>query len=221
MSLKMYRLILVLLILCSLIFLGSFRFASTHEPFSTIAKLSGNSDSIPVKLYTSKISEALRYCRKNKMDTCFAIFIDYSIHSGKKRAFLLDLQKDSITDSLLVSHGCGDMPWGWDYSKNNPQFSNDFESHRSSLGKFKIGARGYSSWGINVKYILHGLEITNSNALKRIIVMHGWGDVSDHEVYPNGTPEGWGCPAFSNSGMTKIDSILQNKKKAVLLWGFK
>lgn len=180
-----------------------------------------HADSSMGKSYIGKISEAKSYCRKHRMDTSFAILIDYSIHSGKKRTFLVDLQNDSIIDTLMVSHGCGDMPWGYDFSKDAPQFSNDFESHRSSLGKFKIGSRGYSSWGINVKYTLHGLEASNSNALKRIIVMHGWGDVTDHEVYPRGTPEGWGCPAFSNAGMTKIDSLLKSKKNAVLLWGFK
>lgn len=213
----MTRILIVIAILLCITALGA-KFFSANE---CRLALSVHEDSSIVKSYIDKITEAKSYCRKHRMDTNFAILIDYSIHSGKKRAFLVNLQKDSIIDTLLVSHGCGDMPWGYDLSKDAPQFSNDFEGHRSSLGKFKIGSRGYSSWGINVKYTLHGLEASNSNALKRIIVMHGWGDVTDHEVYPRGTPEGWGCPAFSNAGMTKIDSLLKSKKNAVLLWGFK
>lgn len=213
----MIRVFSFVALLFSFTALGAIWLSKTNYGISETSQ----NDSSSVKSYLSKIAEAKSYCRKHHMDTSFAIFIDYSIHSGKKRAFLVNLQKDSIMDTLMVSHGCGDMPWGYDFSKDAPQFSNDFESHRSSLGKFKIGSRGYSSWGINVKYTLYGLETSNSNALKRIIVMHGWGDVTDHEVYPRGTPEGWGCPAFSNAGMTKIDSILKSKKSAVLLWGFK
>ena len=178
------------------------------------------SDTISVKTYSDKISAAMLYVRQHKMDTNMALLIDYSCHSGKKRAFIVDLQKSVITDSFMVSHGCGNMPWAYDFSKNQAQFSNEFESHCSSLGKYKIGQRAYSSWGINVKYVLYGLEPSNSNALKRLIVMHGWGDVPDHEVYPAGTPEGWGCPAFSNAGMQKIDTVLQKTKKPVLLWAF-
>jgi hypothetical protein len=178
------------------------------------------SDTLSIKTYSDKIHAALLYARQNKMDTSLALLIDYSCHSGKKRAFLVDLQKRVITDSFMVSHGCGNMPWAYDFSKNKPQFSNEFESHCSSLGKYKIGQRAYSSWGINVKYVLHGMESTNSNALKRLIVMHGWGDVPDQEVYPSGTPEGWGCPAFSNAGMQTIDTVLQKIKKPVLLWAF-
>lgn len=213
----MTRIVLIFVILLAVSALGAKLLKKSEFVVSGIH----STDTIAVKSYLNKMKEAKSFCHQHHMDTNFAIFIDYSIHSGKKRAFLINLQKDSILDTLLVSHGCGDMPWGYDYSKDAPQFSNDFESHRSSLGKFKIGSRGYSSWGINVKYTLHGLEASNSNALKRIIVMHGWGDVTDHEVYPRGTPEGWGCPAFSNQGMTILDSTLKNKKQAVLLWGFK
>ena len=55
------------------------------------------------------------------------------------------------------------------------------------------------SGGVKIKYVLHGLDSTNSNALKRYIVFHWWEAVSDDEVYPDGTPEGWGCQTISNN----------------------
>jgi hypothetical protein len=67
---------------------------------------------------------------------------------------------------------------------------------------------------------MHGLEATNNNALSREIVLHGWDAISDHEIYPDGTPEGWGCPAVSNTFMTTLDRILKDRKKPVLLWIF-
>jgi hypothetical protein len=167
----------------------------------------------------NQIQLAKTYCKINRFDTQFAIFINYSIHSGLKRGYLIDLQKKLAFDSFLVSHGCGKKQWGKDESKDNPVFSNEFESHCSSLGKFKIGTRSRSDWGINIKYSLYGLEKSNNNALRRFIVMHGWKDVPENEIYPNGSPEGWGCPAVSNQTMSCIDSIL-SKRKQVLLWSF-
>lgn len=166
----------------------------------------------------SLIKEAVTFCIKNKMDTSLAIFINYKKHSGLKRAYLVQLNKKMVIDSFMVSHGCGDSAWGADLTKENPKFSNEFESHCSSLGKYKLYGRAYSDWGINIKYIMKGLEKTNSNAYSRTIVLHGWESVSNVELYPNGTPEGWGCPAVSNVTMSYLDALLSKKKKPVLMW---
>jgi hypothetical protein len=167
-----------------------------------------------------KIKEALEFAKGRKYDTTLAILIDYSLHSGRKRAFLADISRGVVFDSFLVSHGCGDKSWGADLSKESAKFSNDFESHCSSLGKYRIGKRAWSDWGINVKYYLYGLDSSNSNAYKRTIVLHGWGDIPDMETYPAGIPEGWGCPAVSDNAMRTLDSILQTRKKPVLMWVF-
>lgn len=171
--------------------------------------------------FDSKVQEAKAFVKSEKLDSTVCVLIDMSIHSGKKRLFVYDLAKDSILKSGLVAHGCGKNPWGEDQSKTSPTFSNVNGSHLSSLGKFKIGKRGYSNWGINVNYKLHGLEGTNSNAYKRIIVLHGWADVANIETYPKGTPEGWGCPAVSNEMMTYLDKTLKNKGGNVLMWIYK
>lgn len=165
-----------------------------------------------------KAKEALTYCRSKGMNEAFCILIDMKIHSGRNRFFVWDFTKDTISHSFLVGHGCCNNPWSGDYSKEKSVFSNTGESHCSSLGKYKIGKRGYSSWGVNVKYLLHGLEPSNSNALKRIIVFHSWEAVSDEEIYPRGTPEGWGCPTISNNNFREIDPLLMNTQKPVLMW---
>jgi hypothetical protein len=163
-------------------------------------------------------TRALEFCKSQGMNQDFCILIDMGINSGKKRFFVWDFNKKEITHKFLVGHGCCDNPWGKDYSKDNPRFSNVNNSHCSSLGKYKIGQRGYSNWGVHTKYLLHGLESSNSNALKRIIVLHSWEAVSDQEVYPKGTPEGLGCPAISNSSFEMIDPLLKTASKPVLMW---
>jgi hypothetical protein len=166
----------------------------------------------------SKSNLAKAYCIQHKFDTNFCCLLDLSQHSGNNRFVIWDFKTSSIIKQFPVSHGCGDSLWGADFSKTNPQFSNEFESHCSSIGKYKIGKRGYSNWGINIKYLLHGLESTNSNAMARTIVLHSWEAVSDSSTYPFGTPEGWGCPAISNNQMLFLDSMLKNAKQPVLMW---
>ncbi|WP_228394342.1 murein L,D-transpeptidase catalytic domain-containing protein [Chryseobacterium glaciei] len=165
-----------------------------------------------------KGEEAIKFCKKNKFNTEFCILIDMSLHSGINRFFIYDFKQKKITQKYLVGHGCGNNIWSWDQSKDSPDFSNEDGSHLSALGKYKIGERGRSEWGINVKYLMHGLEETNNNALKRTIVFHSWDKMSNDEVFPKGSPEGWGCPTVSNDALKKIDPILQSSGKPVLMW---
>lgn len=166
----------------------------------------------------TKAEEALNFAQNRGMNTEFCILIDFSKHSGLKRFFIWDFNQNKIIEEFLVSHGAGDNPWSGTASKESPTFSNENNSHKSSLGKYEIGERGWSQWGINVKYLMHGLEASNSNALQRVVVLHGWEAIPNEEVYPQGTAEGWGCPALSNDAMKKVDSYLKDVKKPVLMW---
>ena len=179
---------------------------------------SKNKPTVNVSKTDTKAREALTFCKANKYNEDFCILVDMSIHSGLNRFFLYDFKQNKITQQMLVGHGCGNYPWSQTWSKDSPTFSNKDGSHCSALGKYKIGQRAWSDWGIHVKYVLHGLEETNSNAQSRFIVFHSWEKVSDTEVYPNGTPEGWGCPTISNKNMKIIDPILKSADKPVLMW---
>ncbi|MET3037444.1 murein L,D-transpeptidase catalytic domain-containing protein [Chryseobacterium sp. NRRL B-14859] len=165
-----------------------------------------------------KAEEALKYCTSKNFNTDFCILIDMSLHSGIKRFFVWDFKNKCISKKYLVGHGCGSNSWGKDDSRDRPEFSNEEGSHLSSLGKYKLQGRGYSEWGINIKYLMHGLEETNDNALERFIVFHSWDLMSDEETFPKGSPEGWGCPTISNNAMKEIDPVIQNSKKPVLMW---
>lgn len=169
----------------------------------------------------NKIIEAEKYCIDNNFNQDLCILIDMSIHSGKKRFYIYDFKQKKVTHKYLVSHGCGDSAWMDDKSKISPQFSNIEDSHMTSLGKYKIGERDWSNWGVNIKYNLHGLEDSNSNALKRFIVFHSWSMVPSEEIFPAGTPEGWGCPAISNESFKEVDKLIKNTTKPILMWIYK
>jgi hypothetical protein len=194
---------------------------------STIAPSRANETAVYPAIETQTISyhslkkkakEALAYCTQKRFNTTYCILIDMSMHSGLNRFIVWDFTRDTILMAIPVSHGCGDNNWRSDDSKTNPCISNVDGSHCSSVGKYKIGKRGNSNWGIGVNYLMHGLETSNSNALARQIVFHSWEAVPDDETYPNGCPEGWGCPAISNNNMRIIDSLLKKQTTPVLMW---
>ena len=172
---------------------------------------------IKAKDYTLQIKEAKEYCKKNGLNQSKFILIDLGLHSGLKRFFIYDLKTHKKTKSYMVSHGCGDNLWSGTSSKEKASISNEPDSHCSSIGKYIVSSRGISQWGIKVNYLLIGKDKTNSNAVKRAIVLHSWGEISSKEVYPNGTPEGWGCPAVSDDDMKEIDLILKEHKN-MLMW---
>jgi L,D-transpeptidase-like protein len=115
--------------------------------------------------------------------------IDYSRPSTLPRLWVLDLATHEVLFEELVAHGSG--------SGENlaTHFSNDPDSHQSSLGLFLTentytGKNGYS-------LRLRGLEPSNDRALERAIVIHGAPYVSDESAAALGRlGRSWGCPAL-------------------------
>lgn len=162
-----------------------------------------------------KADTAHTYCKSAGLNEDFCILIDMNIHSGKNRFFMWDFAKDTVTHSGLCCHGYGEGS-----TEQTPEFSNTPGSYCSSLGKYKIGIRSYSQYGINVHYKLHGLEKSNNNAFRRVIVLHSHNPVPESEIYPTYLPLGYsqGCPVISNELMRVVDVKLKNVKKETLLW---
>lgn len=170
------------------------------------------------KEYKTFHQEAFAYCKKKRMNKEYYFLLDFSIPSGKNRFFIVDFNTDSIIKRRIVTHGvCDVFEENFDpYS--NVKFSDQPNSHCSSKGKYKIGKRAFSNWGVNVKYWIKGMEKSNKSAEKRVVVLHSWDLVSDHEIYPDHSPLSWGCPAVSNNFMLELDAILKASRRPVLLW---
>ncbi|WP_159477344.1 murein L,D-transpeptidase catalytic domain-containing protein [Chryseobacterium sp. 18068] len=204
------------------IIFSSCQYESKKVAYNTVSENEKTSEIIKQELdlikTKKKAEEALVFCKRKKLNTDICILIDMSLHSGLNRFVIWDFKEQKVVNKYLVGHGCGSNSWSSDESKDKPKFSNEDGSHLSALGKYKLGERGRSDWGIHVKYLMHGLEKTNNNALKRFIVFHSWELMSDDEVYPKGSPEGWGCPTISNNAMKELDPILQNSEKPLLMW---
>lgn len=163
----------------------------------------------------AKADTAKQYSKSKGFSDKYCILIDFSIHSGKNRFFVWDFAKDTIKLQGLCCHGYGQQG-----TQKAPVFSNVEGSYCSSLGKYRVGDRAYSKWGINVHYKMHGLEKTNNNAFKRWIVLHSHTPMPKKEIFPTHLPLGWsqGCPVISDELMRKLDTLLKEEKKSLLLW---
>ena len=172
----------------------------------------------PMALLQAKADSAEAYCREHKMNTDVCFLIDMSIHPGKKRLFAWDFNQKEVLFSGICCHGAGGNSTG-----RKPEFSNEPGSNCTSIGRYKLGIRSYSNWGIRVHYKMHGLEETNNNAYKRYVVFHSHTPVPDTEIYPLTPPLGWslGCPVVSDEIMKKVDALLKDidsTKNPVLMW---
>ena len=117
--------------------------------------------------------------------------IDYSKPSSERRLWVFDLKAKELVYEELVAHGQGSG------ANMATQFSNEDESHQTSLGLFVtrdtyVGKNGYS-------LRLDGLDRgVNDRARDRAIVMHGAPYVSEQFDKANGRlGRSWGCPAIS------------------------
>lgn len=159
------------------------------------------------------------YCRKKDLSENYAIIVDYSIPSGKHRFFVCDLKKEKIVASSLCAHGAGKGSTVF-----KPIFSNEIGSNCSSLGHYKITGRHQMSSSGLPSFRLQGLDTSNSNAMKRGILMHSAKLVSYCRlgIYPFYLPLdrriSSGCFAIDIDMMDVVGDLVDKEKKPILLY---
>ena len=157
-----------------------------------------------------RIKEAKAYCIKNGYNSNYAFLSNMNIRSGKKRLFVVNLNKDSVIDAGLVAHGHCQS-----YASRKPNFSNVVGSNCTSLGKYKIGYKYDGSFG--TAYKLYGLDSTNSNAFDRFVVLHGHSCVPVSETLV-GICRSEGCPTVAPYFLEKLSAIIDESASPILLW---
>jgi len=119
--------------------------------------------------------------------------IDYSRPSTEKRLWVFDLRSRDLIYEELVAHGQGS-------GGNVPTlFSNEADTHRTSLGLFVTGDTYTGKNGYSLR--LDGLDQGfNDRARDRAIVMHGAPYVSEQFAREQGRlGRSWGCLAVSEA----------------------
>lgn len=155
-------------------------------------------------------SSIRRFASQKGFSSRYAFLIDMNLSSGKNRFFIYDFVKDTIVASGLVAHGSCNTRFLYE-----PQFSNTPQCGCTSIGRYKVGEANEGRFGKAFK--LYGLDSTNANAFQRNIVLHGYKDIPDNEVYPNPIPNSLGCPMVSYSFLDKASRILKSERRPILL----
>ena len=129
--------------------------------------------------------------------------IDYSKPSTEKRLWVFDMRTRAVLYEELVAHGSGTG------DAMATSFSNEPETHKSSLGLFVtegtyVGKNGYS-------LRLNGLdEGFNDRARERAIVMHGAPYVSEAFAQAQGRlGRSWGCPALREAVARQVIDLVK------------
>ncbi|MEP7278499.1 MAG: murein L,D-transpeptidase catalytic domain-containing protein [Bacteroidota bacterium] len=179
-------------------------------PAYTIAKPEKGIEKYVVETLRQKVRRIKKFAAENNYDTTVAFFIDMQVKSGRDRFLVVDLLNDSIIKKGLAAHGKGSEKFTFDR-----KFSNGEGSNCTSLGIYKIGKAYTGAFGLSYK--LYGLSKTNSNALKRYVVLHSMGSIPNAESkWPITQTEG--CPAVAPAFLEELANILDNAPRNVLLY---
>lgn len=148
---------------------------------------------------------------KGNYNTKIAFLVDMKIKSGKNRFFVYDLQNNQILDQGLVAHGSGSETG----IRGELKFSNVPNSNCTSLGRYSI-EKSYT--GIFGKaYRLNGLDESNSNALKRAVVLHKYSAVpyDEQEYYISNSH---GCPMVNEVFFKRLEKIIDSSNSKIMLY---
>ncbi len=136
--------------------------------------------------------------REGRFKRPMLTIIDYSLPSSQPRLCVIDVQRMQVLRRELVAHGEGSG------GAVATAFSNEVDSHESSLGLFRTDEAYAGRFGYSLR--LSGLEPgINDKARERAIVMHGSEDVSYAFAAKWGMiGRSWGCPALPEDAAPQI-----------------
>ena len=174
---------------------------------------------------SERINEAKTFAKEKGFNPDYCIFVDFSAYSGSKRFMLYSFKEDKVIYSCKCAYGNDGSE---KMEATEQSFSNEKGSHKSSLGKYKIGKKRTMNTidgTIDISklkvscYEMHGLEKTNSNAHSRGILLH-----PDPTMTNIPTPllpwHSFGCFSIPYSAFNTISKHIDQSEKPILLWAY-
>lgn len=129
---------------------------------------------------------------------------DFSQSSRHKRLYIIDVETMKVLVNTYVAHG---RKSGGEYARS---FSNNPESHKSSLGFYITGKTYYGGHGLSLT--IDGLERgINDKADQRNIVVHGSDYVGSNFLQSNRfNGRSYGCPAVPAKDTEQIINTIKD-----------
>jgi len=196
------RVVILVFITTSLCALGAVTYAATQTPSKRQAK---RIEEVAPEINPKVLKLALHAQEKAEeegiADSRYLTVIDFSKPSSEKRLWVLDLEKNEVKYHTYVAHGKAS---GDNYPTS---FSNEPESHKSSIGVFKTGKTYIGKHGLALN--LHGLEKgINDKAFDRRVVIHSSAYATEAFIKAHGRlGRSFGCPALDpkvSKGIIKL-----------------
>ena len=179
-----------------------------------------------VKVADDRVQTAYKYCKNNGYNSDYCFFVDFSQDTQTKRFMVYDFNKKKVVFSCYCAHGNDGSSGSLQTDENS--FSNEVGSHKSSLGKYKVGKRRYinsidGTMDVSMYqypcYETHGLDKTNSNAHKRGILIHPMPGMDSNWFF---IPP-WvslGCFSVGLDAFDKLSEYIESSSKPMLLWAY-
>ncbi|OGT48477.1 MAG: hypothetical protein A3E53_03745 [Gammaproteobacteria bacterium RIFCSPHIGHO2_12_FULL_39_24] len=163
-------------------------------------------DGLPKPILKAAINAYLYAIKQNDVrNLSMLTIVDFNKPSYEKRLWVIDLHNKHIIMNIHVAQGRNS---GKIYPTH---FSNDPNSHESSLGIFTTyGQEYHGAFGKSLH--VRGLESDiNSNALSRGIVIHSEWDITPKFIRTMGyAGRTWGCFAVNPDHINRIIELLQD-----------
>ena len=180
---------------------------ATHDaPVAAVAHTDGNLHpdiDLPVTLDGAVFDAAMRSASEHGLHPRRLAIADMSQPSTARRLYIFDMDARKIVLNTWVAHGqnSGDL--------TATKFSNQDDSHETSLGLYRVGAK-ITSPKHGPALLLDGLDKgINDHALAREVIMHGAEYVGAPFIASHGRlGRSWGCPAVPAHDMARIIELL-------------
>ncbi|MCM4154787.1 murein L,D-transpeptidase catalytic domain family protein [Gramella sp. AN32] len=173
------------------------------ELYSSFTEI--NSSMPALSVFEKAIQGYQKLDAEGKISNPLLTIIDFDLSSVEKRLWILNMDTQKVVFNDLVSHG---KNTGVKFAE---KFSNQVNSHQSSLGFYLTGETYYGKNGLSL--FIDGLEKGfNSNARKRYVVIHGADYAEPSFVKRVGRlGRSYGCPAIPNSIAKNLINTIKGK----------
>lgn len=150
------------------------------------------------------------WLKKHGYSTSLLFLADMGLSMELKRFYVVQPDSGIILNSFLVAHGSGKGS-----TADSVVCSNVPGSLCTSLGKYRVADTLWGEYGKG--YWLDGLENSNNNARKRLIVFHYYvfqttEEFHDHNYFSSG------CPMLAKSSFQYCDKLIQQQNKPLLMY---